>query len=284
MGVLDDKVAIITGAGGGIGRAVSLLFAKEGARLALNDLGTTRDGTGSDPGVVESVAKDARAVGAEVCTCGASQATSAGTEEIVRTALDSFGKVDVLVCAAGLAADQPLARVDDSAWARVLATELTGPMHLTRLCADAMRRRGGGRIVLTTSPAGLLGSFGQVAYGAASAGVYGLMRAASVELQRYRIFVNAVAPLAKTRLTSDLPLFEHVSTMTPEHVAPLYLYFASDLSSDTTGTVLSVAGARISQYRVAESGGLFKEEEQAVWNAAEIGDAVRGLAKSPPHS
>lgn len=283
MGVLDDKVAIITGAGGGIGRAVSLLFAKEGARLVLNDLGTARDGTGSDPEVVESVARDTRALGADVRTCTESQATISGVEAIVRNAIDAFDKVDVLVCAAGIAADQPLARIDDAAWARVIATELTGPMHLTRLCASTMQRRGGGRIVLTTSPAGLLGSFGQVAYGTASAGVYGLMRTASVELQRHRIFVNAVAPLAKTRLTSDLPLFEHVSTMTPEHVAPAYLYFASNLSSDTTGTVLSVAGARISQYRVAESGGLFKEGDEAVWNAAEIGDALQGLAKSPPH-
>lgn len=284
MGVLDGKAIIITGAAGGIGRAVSLLFAREGARLLLNDLGTDRDGVTSDPEMVEAVAREARSLGAVVHTSSVSQSTAAGAEAIVGAALDALGGVDVLVCVAGVAADQPLARVTETAWSRVVDTELTGPMHLTRLAAAAMQRRGGGRIVLTTSPAGLLGGLGQVAYAAASAGVYGLMRAASVELQRHRIFVNAVAPLAKTRLTRDLPLFEHVSTMTPEHVAPAYLFFASELSSDTTGTVLSVAGGRISQYRVVESSGRFKEMEGAAWEAVEIGDTVVGLTRGPPHS
>jgi NAD(P)-dependent dehydrogenase (short-subunit alcohol dehydrogenase family) len=128
----------------------------------------------------------------------------------------------------------------------------------------------GGRIVLTTSAAGLLGNFGASAYAAAAAGVYGLMRTASIELQRRGVFVNAVAPIAKTRLTEDLPMFEHVNSMTPAHVAPAYLFLGSDLAGDLTGSVLSVAGGRISQYKVTETQGLFKEGDPGIWSAAEI--------------
>jgi NAD(P)-dependent dehydrogenase (short-subunit alcohol dehydrogenase family) len=133
-----------------------------------------------------------------------------------------------------------------------------------------MQRAGGGRIVLTTSAAGLLGNFGQAAYSAAAAGVYGLMRGASIELQRHHVFVNAVAPMAKTRLTEDLPMFEDVSTMTAAHAAAAYLFFGSDLSGDATGNVLSVAGGRISAYRLTESSGRFKDADGGVWTADEI--------------
>ncbi len=281
MGVLDGRVAIVTGAAGGLGRAISLLFAREGARLVLDDPGTERDGTGADPRAVERVAEEARALGSEVHVSTASQATQESAESIVSLASRAFGRVDTLVCAAGILADQPIARLSESAWARVISVELTGPMLLTQLVVPLMQKQGGGRIVLTTSPAGLLGNYGQPAYSAAAAGVYGFMRASSIELQRHRISVNAVAPLARTRLTSDLPLFQHVSTMTPEHVAPAYLFLGSDLCSDWTGTVLSVAGGRISQYRVTESRGRFKETDGGLWTAEEIRDALADQPRGP---
>ncbi len=274
MGILDGKVAIITGAAGGVGRAVARAFAAEGARLVLCDVGAAKNGTGNDETAAESVAQEARALGAEAVSTAESCATPAGADHCVGLATERFGRLDALVCAAGLSADQPLARVTSEVWARILEVELTGAMLMAQRAAAVMQRRGEGRIVLTTSPAGLLGNFGQPAYSAVAAGVYGLMRALSIELQRHRVFVNAVEPLAKTRLTEDLPLFEHVTTMTPEHVAPAYLFFASDLSSDLTGQVLAIAGGRISHYRVTETQGQFKEEGGGVWNAEEIRDAV----------
>jgi len=131
-----------------------------------------------------------------------------------------------------------------------------------------------------TSLSGLQGNFGQANYAAAKAGVYGLTRTASVELQKYAIKVNAVAPLAKTRLTADLPMFEKIGgTLSPEHVAPVHVYLASDLSGDRTGLVIGVAGARLSIFRVVESGGRYKDEEGGVWTASEIADHFDAIAK-----
>jgi NAD(P)-dependent dehydrogenase (short-subunit alcohol dehydrogenase family) len=159
---------------------------------------------------------------------------------------------------------------------------VVGAFNATRIAAVAMQGQRGGRIVLTTGAAGLLGNFGQTAYSAAAAATYGLMRAASIELQRHGVFVNAVAPMAKTRLTEGLPMFAHVDTMTPEHAAVAYLFFASDLSGDQTGNVLAVAGGRISHYKFVESAGRFKEEDGGVWNATEIRDQWNATASRAP--
>jgi NAD(P)-dependent dehydrogenase (short-subunit alcohol dehydrogenase family) len=143
-----------------------------------------------------------------------------------------------------------------------------------------MKERGGGSIVNTTSISGLLGNFGQANYSAAKAGIYGLTRTASIELQRYGIRVNAVAPIAKTRMTEDLPMMEKIEgTLSPEHVAPAHLFLASDLSRDVTGTVLSVAGARMSVYKVVESAGKYKESDGGVWTASEIAEHFDTIGK-----
>lgn len=272
MGVLDGKVAIVIGGARGIGRATAELYAREGARVLLNDLGVDRDGTGADPDVARRVAAEITAAGGAATSNADDASTEQGSKNVVTAALDTFGRVDTLVYAAGILGDQALVRADEATFRRVLDVHLTGAFFATRAAASAMQRAGGGRIVLTTSAAGLLGNFGQVAYSAAAAGAYGLMRGASIELQRHRVFVNAVAPMAKTRLTEDLPLFEEVSTMTAEHAAPAYLFFGSELSGDATGNVLSVAGGRISAYKLTESSGRFKDADGGVWTAEEIRD------------
>jgi NAD(P)-dependent dehydrogenase (short-subunit alcohol dehydrogenase family) len=143
-----------------------------------------------------------------------------------------------------------------------------------------MKEQGSGRIVNTTSISGLLGNFGQTNYSAAKAGIYGLTRTASIELQRYGIMVNAVAPVAKTRMTEDLPMFAKIEdTLSPAHVAPAHLYLASDLSGDNTGLVLAVAGARMSIFKVVESAGKYKEADEGVWAASEIADHFEAIAK-----
>ncbi|HEX7669577.1 MAG TPA: SDR family NAD(P)-dependent oxidoreductase, partial [Polyangiaceae bacterium] len=201
---------------------------------------------------------------------------------IVNAAVAAFGKVDTLVYAAGVLGDQALVRADAAAYERVQDVHLKGAFFAIRAVADVMQRADGGRIVLTTSSAGLLGNFGQAAYSAAAAGVYGLMRTASIELQRRHVFVNAVAPMAKTRLTEDLPLFEEVNTMTAEHAAPAYLFFGSELSGDATGNVLGVAGGRISTYRLTESSGRFKDADAGIWTADEIRDQWGAMGTSRP--
>jgi NAD(P)-dependent dehydrogenase (short-subunit alcohol dehydrogenase family) len=196
----------------------------------------------------------------------------------VKTAIDEFGQLDVLVNNAGILRDKTLLKMDVDMWEAVVDVHLKGTFLCTRAAAAEMKSSGG-RIVNTTSISGMLGNFGQSNYSAAKAGVYGLTRTASIELQRYGITVNAVAPIAKTRMTEDLPMFEKVDTMTPEHVAPAHLFFSSDLCGDRTGHVLAVAGGKMSLYKVVESAGKFKEADGGVWAASEIADYWDAIAK-----
>ena len=273
MGLLDGKVAIVTGAGGGIGRAEALLFAREGARVVVNDVGGARDGTGSNEAAAAQVAEEIRAAGGEAAASFDSVATLEGASRIVRAAVDAFGRLDVLVNNAGILRDKTLLKMDEATWDAVVDVHMKG----TFLCSQAAAKQmiaqgGGGRIVNTTSVSGMMGNFGQANYGAAKAGIYGLTRTAAIELQKHRITVNALAPIAKTRLTEELPMFQSAgATLTPEHVAPAALFLASSLCADRTGHVLAVAGAQMYIYKVVQSPGKFKDEGE-VWTAQEIAD------------
>lgn len=284
MGLLNEKVCVVTGAGRGIGKAVALLFAKEGARVLVNDTGGDLDGNGADPSIASQVVDEIRSLGGTATANADDAANVEGAAQIMRAALDAFGRVDVLVTLAGIRADEPFLRADGVAVNRMLDVALRGPLFLAQLAARDMMKGGrGGRIVLTTGTAGLVGNIGQTAYSMAAAGVYGLMRTASIELQRQGITVNAVSPVAKTRLTEDLPMFEHVDSMTPEHAAPAYLFLASDLAAGITGNVLAVAGGRISTFKLVESAGRFQEAASGVWTADEIHEKWNTMTKlSPP--
>jgi NAD(P)-dependent dehydrogenase (short-subunit alcohol dehydrogenase family) len=274
MSLLDNKVAIVTGAGQGIGRATALLFARHGARVLVNDLGAGRDGQGGSHAPAEAVVDEIRKQGGQAEANFDTVATLEGAENLVRSAVDRFGCLDVLINNAGILRDKTLLKMDVEMWDTVIDTHLKGTFLCSQAAALQMKHQGrGGRIVNTTSVSGLVGNFGQANYSAAKAGIYGLTRTASIELQRYGIMVNAVAPIAKTRMTEDLPMFEKIGdTLTPEHVAPAHLFFASDLSGARTGNVLSVAGAKMSIYRMVESAGKFKEGDNGVWTAQEIAE------------
>jgi NAD(P)-dependent dehydrogenase (short-subunit alcohol dehydrogenase family) len=282
MGLLDGKVALVTGAGGGIGRAHALLFAREGASVLVNDVGVDRDGSGTVASSrAERVVAEIRAAGGVAAASHDSVATQEGASAIVRSALAEFGRVDVLVNNAGILRDKSFLKMDEPMWDSVVAIHLKGTFLCSQCFARQIVAQGGrGRIVNTTSVSGLLGNFGQANYSAAKAGIYGLTRTMSIELQKHRIAVNAIAPIAKTRMTEDLPMFQGIDTLTPEHVAPVALFLASDLCSDRTGHVLAVAGARVYAFKIVETPGRFKELDGGVWTAQEIAGSWEAIVKA----
>jgi len=280
MGLLEGQAAIVTGAGNGIGAAVARLFAKQGANIVANDVGTARDGVGSDPSIIADVVDELVTSGANVIASPDDVSVRLGAENLIRLALDNFGKLDILVNCAGIQRDRALLNMDYETWRSVIDAHLGGTFNCMQAAAVVMRTQGSGRIVNTTSAAGLLGNFGQCNASAAAAGVYGLTRTAAIELQRHGIMVNCVAPIAKTRQTEELPMFQKTTALSPEHVAPVYLFLASRLASEVTGQVLTVAGSRIAVYKIQETAGRFKEASDGIWTAEEIAEQFSELSRA----
>lgn len=281
MGLLDGKVAVITGAGGGIGRAEALLFASEGAQVVVNDVGGARDGQGTGAAMADQVVAEIRAAGGAAEPSYASVATPEGAASIVETAVKAFGRLDVLVNNAGILRDKSLLKMDEAMWDSVIAVHLKGTFLCTQAAARQMISQGeGGRIVNTTSVSGMLGNFGQTNYAGAKAGIYGVTRTTAIELQKHRITVNAIAPIARTRMTEDLPMFQSGrQELTPEHIAPAALFLGSSLCADRSGHVLAVAGAQMYAFKVVQTPGKFKEGT-APWTAEEIADNWDAIIKS----
>ncbi|MET0412534.1 MAG: SDR family NAD(P)-dependent oxidoreductase [Polyangiaceae bacterium] len=278
MDLLKDKVAVVTGAGRGIGRATALAFAREGAKVVVNDAGWSPSGEPDGSGCAEQVAREIVADGGTAIADEHSVTTEA--EAIIAHALEAFGGgLDVLVNNAGILGDATLERLSVEQWRSVIDVQLGGTFACIQAASRVMRRARRGAIVNTTGVAGLRGNFGQAHVAAAAAGVYGLTRTASIELQRHGIRVNAVAPIAKTRLTENLPMFEQVDTMRAEHVAPAHVFLASDLSQELTGMVLAVAGGKLSVFRVVESLGALKDDEGGIWTPEEIAEHWSTIAK-----
>lgn len=271
MGLVEEKVVVITGAGRGIGAASARLLAQEGALVVVNDAGVSPDGTGRDPSVANELATEINQAGGQALASTHDVSDANEAQALIALAQSHFGQVDVLINNAGFLRDKTFFKLDVADLDALLSVHLRGAFLCTQAAAKLMTANGGS-IINTTGLAGLQGNFGQAAFAAAQAAVYGLTRTCSIELQRYSIRVNAVAALAKTRLTADLPMFENVNSMRPEHVAPVNLFLASDLSRDVSGSVVSVAGGRISTFRLIESPGKFKESGDGIWTAQEIAE------------
>jgi NAD(P)-dependent dehydrogenase (short-subunit alcohol dehydrogenase family) len=274
MALLDGKVAIVTGAGGGIGRQHALSLAAAGARLVVNDLGGARDGSGQGSAMADSVAEEIRRSGGEAVPSYDSVATVAGGRRILETALDAFGRVDVLVNNAGILRDKTLANMEEDLWDAVVAVHLKGAYCVTRPVFNHMREHaGGGSIVNTSSTSGLEGNFGQTNYGAAKAGVAGFTRCLALEGKKYGIRVNAIAPVAVTRMTEDLPIAQgdFRDRLGPEQVAPLIVYLASDLAKDVTQRIFFVGGGQISEMRMVRTPGVTKA---GLWTPEEIAQRI----------
>ena len=259
MGLLDGKVAIVTGAGGGLGRCHALLFAKEGAAVVVNDLGGARDGAGGGHSMADQVVKEIQAMGGQAVANYDSVATVEGGNNICKSAIDAFGKVDILVNNAGILRDKTLVNTDEASWDIVIQVHLKGTYCVTRPVFTHMKERGqGGVIVNTSSTSGLIGNFGQSNYGAAKAGIAGFTRCLALEGKKYNIRVWGLAPVAVTRLTEDLPGMNSdqvKNALAPEKVSPAVLYMVSDLSKDKTGKFLFVSGSKVTELKVVGAEG-----------------------------
>jgi 3-hydroxy-3-methylglutaryl CoA synthase/NAD(P)-dependent dehydrogenase (short-subunit alcohol dehydrogenase family)/putative sterol carrier protein len=230
----DGKVAVVTGAGAGLGRVYALELAKRGARVVVNDLGGARDGSGEGSATpADKVVEEIKALGGEAVASYDSVSTAEGGEAIIAKAVEAFGGVDVLINNAGILKDRTLAKMAPEEWRAVRAVHLDGAFHTTRAAFKVMRERGYGRIIMTTSAAGLYGNFGQTNYSAAKMGLVGLMNTLKLEGEKYGIKVNCVAPVAATRLTEDILPPDLKDKTDPAFVAPLVLYLASESCTET---------------------------------------------------
>lgn len=241
----DNKVAVITGAGGGLGRCHALLLAERGARVVVNDVGGSAAGEGADASPADSVVKEIEAAGGVAVANYDSVATPEGGRAIVQTALDEFGQIDIVVNNAGILRDQSFAKMSDDNINSVLDVHLKGAFFVSRPAFAAMKEQGFGRFVHTASAAGVFGNFGQANYGAAKMGLVGFSNVLAVEGAKYDIRSNVIAPVAKTRMTEELmgPMAEG---LLPEYVSGLVAYLCSP-TCELTHEIFSVGGGRVAR-------------------------------------
>ncbi|MBE3015465.1 SDR family oxidoreductase [Microbispora sp. NEAU-D428] len=250
----DGRVAIVTGAGHGLGRSHALLLGGRGAKVVVNDLGGALDGSGASSGPAAEVAELIVKNGGEAVASTDNVAMPEGAEAIVRTALDAFGRVDVVVNNAGILRDRSFGKMTVEEFDAVIAVHVRGSFLVSRAAFPHMKEQAYGRIVNTSSPAGLFGNFGQANYSTAKMGLVGLTKTLAIEGARANIKANAIAPVAWTRMTETLLPAEFESRFTPERVSPLVAYLAHE-NCETSGEVFSVGAGRIARVFVAEGPG-----------------------------
>jgi NAD(P)-dependent dehydrogenase (short-subunit alcohol dehydrogenase family) len=280
-----DKVVIVTGAGGGLGRTYARFLAANGALVVVNDLGGARDGSGSGTNMADTVVSEIREAGGRAVANYSSVAIPEGAAEVIETALSEFGAVHGVVSNAGILRDGAFHKMTDENWDSVLQVHLYGGYHVIRAAWPHLREQQFGRIVVATSTSGLYGNFGQANYGAAKAGLVGLINTLAIEGAKYNINANAVAPLAATRMTADIAPQEVLDRLNPALVAPAVGYLVSEENQDT-GSVFVVGGGLVQRVAQFQNDGVTfgvppsLEEIRGRW--AEIGDMTNAKLGTNP--
>jgi len=251
--MLEGRVAIVTGAGRGIGRDIALAMAAEGARVVVNDLGTALSGDGADAGPAQQVVEEIRAAGGQAVANGASVADWDSAQSIVATALDSFGRLDIVVNNAGILRDKIFHQMSIEDWKAVVDVHLNGSFYVSRAAAPHFRAQQGGRFIFMTSASGLIGNLGQANYSAAKLGLAALSKSVALDMARYGVTSNAICPFAWSRLVGSIPTetpeekarVEKIKRMETGKIAPLAVYLSSEQAQDVSGQIFAVRANEI---------------------------------------
>ncbi len=267
----DGKVAIVTGAGGGLGRQHALELARRGAKVLVNDLGGSMDGSGGNSAAAEAVVAEIKALGGEAIANGSSVTDDAGVAKMIKDAMDAWGRIDILIANAGILRDKSFSKMTIEDFELVLNVHLMGTMKPTKAVWEIMKAQNYGRIVVTTSSSGLYGNFGQSNYGAAKLGIIGFMNTIKLEGQKNNIHINAISPVAATRMTEGLMPPEVLEKLKPEYVTPGVVYLVSEEAP--TGAILTAGAGVFALSRIIETegvylgeGGLSVEEVRDNWS------------------
>ena len=276
----EGKVAIVTGAGGGLGRCHALELARRGARVVVNDLGGAMDGTGGSSDAAMAVVEEIKAAGGEAIANGGSVSDRQGAKSMVRDAMDAWGRVDVLINNAGILRDKSFAKMELDDFQIVLDVHLMGSVNVTKEVWPIMREQNYGRIVMTTSPSGLYGNFGQTNYGAAKLGLVGFMNSLKIEGAKNNIHTNAIAPVAATRMTENLMPEAALKALGPELITPAVIYLCTEDAPN--GVVIQAQGGKYSIACIVENDGVNLGMDATVEDIAENYARIADLTGAKP--
>ncbi|SMD07061.1 NAD(P)-dependent dehydrogenase, short-chain alcohol dehydrogenase family [Desulfocicer vacuolatum DSM 3385] len=273
----NDRVAVVTGAGQGIGRMYALALARRGARVVVNDLGVTRDGSGADTSAADKVVEEIISAGGKAVANYDSVATMSGGENIVKTAMDSYGKLDILINNAGILRDKSFLKMTEEEWDLVMNVHLKGAFCVTQPAVKIMKANNYGRVVFTASISGLYGNFGQTNYGAAKLGLVGIMNSLKLEVAKYDIKVNTVAPNAWSRMTADVFPPEFEEKMNPQFNEPMVLYLCSE-ENKVSGNIFATGAGWYGRTAIVSGDGVCLGDAKRSISVEEIRDNFHGIS------